>query len=97
VQDYFKKIYEPLDTEIPELHQEFIRMILRAVADLIHGEGDVVYVQTEFYKKWQMFEEQGEIPQIKIGYDREAFLFAKDLFMKSDFYSDLTVANAISG
>jgi hypothetical protein len=29
---------------VPEAHQDYIRMILRAVADLIQGEGDVNYV-----------------------------------------------------
>ena len=44
IQDYFKNIYEPLDTAVPDTHQEYIRMIFRAVAELIQGEGDVNYV-----------------------------------------------------
>lgn len=86
IQDYFKNIYEPLDTAVPDTHQEYIRMILRAVAELIQGEGDVNYVQEEFNNRWQKLQEAGEIPENHIGFDREAFRVAKDLFMKSELY-----------
>jgi hypothetical protein len=72
---------------VPEAHQDYIRMILRAVADLIQGEGDVNYVQEQFNNRWQKLQESGEKnPETIIGFDRDSFRFAKELFMKSELY-----------
>ena len=61
-------------------------MILRAVAELIQGEGDVNYVQEDFNNRWQKLLEEGKIPEDHIGFDQETFRVAKDLFMKSELY-----------
>jgi hypothetical protein len=89
-----------LDAAIPESHQAQLRMILRAIAELIHGEGDIDYVQKQVYDKWQKNKEMGKGVDFfdeELGFDRDSFHVAKELFMKSELYRDLTVANSISG